>query len=474
MRSKTHVICMIATRAGILPVLFIAGAGGSAPVREQIALIRHLARQGYSSSQQLKVTESVGRFCDWVLLGEGRGIGERPAELPDILRRFLVARYKGTVGADGSDATGLRWLPVKAATVEADRRNLNRLSDFVATELGYFALNAEIRVDGFGPDGLAHRACTAILGPRRAVGLLAHLAHLRHRRSARIIGRVGTGARAAWGETDSQCFPMHRLTDLISAERSVAKRMLWIELAFGGVRLSEALNHFVDDVLPGRFRPVLFPGDAVSELPLIVIADPVSSTFTGSLELSSVEDRRQYLHRRYGLAPRPLRPRRGDPLHVGWKGMAHDDPFLLISQVYWSHHDWAREYWRLHRELLKIRRTVPPSVRDSHPYLYIVDQASRPNFGAPLKTHTAEKAFARVCARIGLRPYRAKASPHGLRHAYRRQLRLLGIAPRHIQRCMHHASPDAQDLYDRASAADINTALTSALSQPTPLRRGQE
>jgi hypothetical protein len=473
MRSKTHVICMISTRDGVLPVLFIAGAEESAPVCEQIALIRHLARQGYSPSQQLKVTESVGRFCDWLLLGEGGSAGKRPAVLPDMLRRFLVARYEGTVCSDGSDVTGLRWLPVKAATVETDRRNLNKLSDFAATELGYFALNDEIRVNNFGPDGLTHRACTAVLGPRRAVGLLAHLAHLRHPRSPRTVGKVATGRRPAWEASDSQCFPLHRLTDLISAEHSVAKRMLWIELAFGGVRLSEALNHFVDDVLPGKFRPMLFPGDVVSELPLVVLADPVSSTFIGSLELSSVEDRRQYLHRRYSLTPRPLRPRRGDPLHVGWKGMAHDDHNLMISQVYWSHRGWAGEYWRLYRKLLEIRSVVPSGVRDSHPYLYIVDQASRSNFGTPLKVHTAEKAFARLCTRIGLRPYRAKASPHGLRHAYRRQLRLLGIAPRHVQRCMHHATPDAQDLYDRASASDINTALTAALSTAGSLNGGQ-
>jgi hypothetical protein len=460
---------MISTREGVLPILFIAGEAGPAPVREQIALIRHLAQQGHSPSQQLKVTESVGRFCDWLLCGECRGVAKGPATLPDMLRRFLVARFEGTVSTDGSDATGLRWLPVKAATVETDRRNLNKLSDFAATELGYFALNAELRADNFGPDGLAHRACNAVLGPRRAVGLLAHLAHRRHPRSPRTVGRVATGARAAWGATDSHCFPLDRLADLISAERSVAKRMLWIELAFGGVRLSEALNHFVDDVLPGQFRPVLFPGDVASDLPLVVLADPVSSTFTGNTELSSVEDRRQYLHRRYGLVPRPLRPRRGDPLHVGWKGMSHDDQGLMISQVYWSHRGWAREYWHLYSRLLEIRSVVPSSVRNSHPYLYIVDQTSRSNFGTPLKVHTVEKAFARVCARIGLRPYRAKASPHGLRHAYRRQLRLLGIAPRHVQRCMHHATPDAQDLYDRASAADINTALAAVLSKAAPL-----
>lgn len=467
MRSGGHMICMIATREGVLPVLFAEGGSGPALLHGQLALIRHLARQGYSPSQQLKVTESVGRFCDWVRLGE-RASPPTMTSLPGMLRRFLVARYEGTVGPDGTDPTGLGWHPAKAPTVEADRRNLNKLSDFAAAELGCFPLNPTLRIEGYAWDGPGHRACNSVLGSRRRPDFLAHIAHRRRSRLPRVVGPVGVHARPAWGEADARCFPLDKLADLIAAERSVAKRMLWIELAFGGVRLSEALNHFVDDVLPGRCRQTLFPGDAASDLPLVVLADPIASSFTGSLETSSAEDRRQHLLRRYGLTPRPLRPRRGDPLHAGWKGMQHDEPGLLVSQVYWSHPGWAREYWRLHRELLEIRRAVPPAVRRSHPYLYVVDRPSRPNFGEPLKVHTAEKAFARACERIGLRPYRSKASPHGLRHAYRRQLRLLGVAPRHVQRCMHHATPDAQDLYDRATVADINAALSEALARRAP------
>ncbi len=465
MHGGTHVICMIATREGVLPVLFTEGATESAPVLGQLALVRHLARQGYSPSQQLKITESLGRFCDWVRFGEDAASLPALANLPDVLRRFLIARYNGTVGPDDADPTGLMWLPAKASTVEADRRNLAKMSDFAAAQLGALPLGGGLEIEGYTWDGPRHRASVVVLRPRRDPGLLAHLAHLRRGKPSRAVGPVSTRARPAWGETDARCFPLDRIGDLIAAEPSTAKRMLWIELAFGGVRLSEALNHFVDDVLPGRFRTTLFPGDAASELPLVVLADPVASSFTGSLETSSVEDRRQYLRRCFGLTPRPLLARRGDPLHAGWKGMAHDDAGLMISQVYWSHPGWAQEYWKLHRELLEIRHAVPAAVRKSHPYLYVVDRPSRLNFGEPLKVHTVEKAFAPACERVGLRPYRAKASPHGLRHAYRRQLRLLGIAPRHVQRCMHHASPDAQDLYDKVSAADVSAALASALAE---------
>ncbi len=158
MFGGTHVICMIATREGVLPILFAEETDGSAPVLGQLALVRHLARQGYSPSQQLKVTESLGRFCDWVRFGEGIVVAGTSTSLPDVLRRFLVARYNGTAGLDGVDVTGLGWRPAKASTVEADRRNLNKMCDFAAAHLGVLSLGAVLEITEYNWDGLQHRA----------------------------------------------------------------------------------------------------------------------------------------------------------------------------------------------------------------------------------------------------------------------------------------------------------------------------
>lgn len=454
--DRAHVIAVVATREGVLPLLFVDGPGGGGLLREQVALLRHLAGQGYSPSQQLKLTESIGRFCDWIQLGEDYPPAE-PDALPGMLRRFLLARYGGTVKPDGTDPTGLRWQPAKAQTVEMDRRHLNKLSAFVVSELGYFPLNPVTRVDGYTRDAVSFRGAEVVLASRRQqLDFLGHVAHKRAARPILSVGRIGRPRPQR--EDDGHAFPLDRLPDLIASEPSVVKRMIFIELAFGGVRISEALNHFVTDVLPGSRRPALFPDDSPSDLPLVVLADPVASVYTDSLAFSA-EDRRQYLRRCYGLLPRSERPRRGDSLHAGWKGMIYDNNNLLVSQVYWSHPRWARTYWNLYAELLEIRRSVPRGVRRSHPYLYVIDSPRRAEFGQPVKIHGIEKAFVRACERIGLQPYRSKASLHGLRHAYKRQLRLLGVRPSTIQRCMHHASPDSQDAYDKASAADINAAL---------------
>lgn len=456
--NRCHLIAVISTREGVLPLLFIDSPEGGVVMPEQVALVRHIASQGYSPSQQLKLTESIGRFYDWVQMGES-GVIHDPQKLPAILRRFLVARYKGTVQEDGSDPTGLFWSPAKTQTVEMDRRNLNKLSDFVAKELGYFPLNHGLRIADYWSDSAAFRETEFLLSNRRSqLDFLGYVANKRQSAPRRATGPVGRPRPQR--EDDGHAFPLDRLADLIVNERSVVKRMIFIELAFGGVRISEALNHFVTDVLSGNQRQALFPDDTPSDLPLVVLADPVSSIYVDTLAFSR-EDRRQYLWRRHKILPRPERARRGDPMHAGWKGMLFDNTNLLVSQVYWSHPEWARTYWRLYCELLEIRRSVPRTIIDSHPYLYINDSSHRVEFGQPVKIHAIEKAFARACERIGLQPYRGKVSLHGLRHAYKRQLRMMGIKPSTIQRCMHHASPDSQDAYDKVSARDINAAINA-------------
>lgn len=454
-----HVIIEISTPEGVLPFLIIDTPNGGSIMLEQVALVRRRAEQGYSPSQLNKLTESIGRFYDWIQLTERDPI-TTPDDLPPVIKRFLTARDKGTVLTDGTDPTGLLWRPVKSQTVETDRRNLNQLSDFVATDLGYFPLNPDIRVDGYKQGGTGYKNTQFLLSARRQqLDMFGYLAPLRSPKRKRAVGPSGAHPRIQ-REDSGHAFPLDRLGDLITSERSIVKRMIYIELAFGGARISEALNHFVTDVLPGSRRKALFPDDNLSDLPLLVLADPIESIYTDSLAFST-EDRRQYLMRRFGIPPRPSRPSRHDSLHAGWKGMLYDNDNILISQIYWSHPEWARTYWELYKELLEIRRSIPKKTRESHPYLYVNDYCSRAEFGLPVKIHTIEKAFVRACKRIGLKPYRSKVSLHGLRHAYKQQLKLQGQPPEIIQRCMHHISIDSQAAYSKASASDINTALQS-------------
>jgi len=257
-------------------------------------------------------------------------------------------------------------------------------------------------------------------------------------------------------------FPLELINDLIKAEKSISKKMIYLEFACGGLRISEPLHRFVTDVLPGRTRPMLFPRDTPSELPLVILADPVESLYTDSLNINSTTNRRQYLLKNYGLYPR--NEIKNGSLRAGWKGMLYDNGDLKISQIYWSNYYYAKLYFELYKQLMHIRQSVPKSIRDSHPYLYIVDNSKVKQFGQQLTIGNIEKSFARACKKIGLIPYRNKATPHGLRHGYKKQLEKLQLSASEIQVCMHHKSIGSQAAYALPDSKEINKKLFDILN----------
>jgi hypothetical protein len=230
--------------------------------------------------------------------------------------------------------------------------------------------------------------------------------------------------------------------------------------AFGGPRISEILNLWRCDVLPGRFRPTLFPDDKVSEVPLVVLAHPTQSLYVGHT-VHDGRDRLQHLHESYGLKPRYVQE--ANSLKAGWKGMLFDNDALLISQVFWSDRTWARVFYELFQQLRDhVLPTVPDVVRKGHPNLIINDSPSRREFGQPMKMSNFRKAYDRACRRIGVDANRFHNGVHGLRHLYKANLERLGLKPEEIRKAMHHISLASQQEYGQ-SAAQLNERLVTQL-----------
>ena len=114
---------------------------------------------------------------------------------------------------------------------------------------------------------------------------------------------------------------------------SVVQRMIFIEAAYGGPRPSEQLNQWIDDVLPGTFRKALVPDDEPSDWPLVVLAHPWESNWTGRMGDGSTT-RQELLWRQFGRYPRAVEEV-GPAVFAGWKGMAIENEARLISQIYW-------------------------------------------------------------------------------------------------------------------------------------------
>jgi integrase len=259
--------------------------------------------------------------------------------------------------------------------------------------------------------------------------------------------------RSAQGQT----MPRNEVDLTISAERNLSFKALWILLAYGGIRVSEALNLWCADIMPGSMIGQFERGFTQAQ-PLVVLADPVESRFVGDFRDSS-RTRLQYLQDKYGLIPRPNYPDK-HPLRAGWKGMLVSHERLSLSWVYWSYPQPARAFLELTATLLNLRRQFPAA--DHHPYFFI-NVANDKYRGQPLKYSNVMKAFERACERVDLEPHVAGRTIHGLRHFYKDTLeKILNLTPEIVQVMMHHTNISSQQDYGHRESATVHEALRSA------------
>nr|WP_246803754.1 tyrosine-type recombinase/integrase [Rhizobium leguminosarum] len=429
----------------LLPILVVDSADGVPLIPSEASLfVSSLSTNGDSFDKMQGAMFILSLLHDfiWWKYGAGSIAAER---LADTIAEFLRRRRSGL--------KELGWLPVKRETVERDRHYLCIYSDFCADRFGYFPL-IPLKPTPFPSGGRHYRQVMRQLARKKTM-LLGHLAST-HRPDQPVA--VAIREKTVKRRSSSRAY-MNRamIEDLIMATKSLSQRMVFTQAAFGGQRISEILNQWRCDVLPGRFRPVLFPDDVASDVPLIVLAHPSQSRYVGDQRPGKV-DRLQFLFRNYNeMVPRNLLE--GFPMEAGWKGMLMDNEDLLISQVFWADRSWAKVYYEMFQKLRdQVLPLVPQKIRNGHPYLCINDARWRDEFGQPMKMSNILKAFERACRRIGVDPDRIPDGIHGLRHSYKALLEDLGLEPEDVRKSMHHVSVESQKQYAH-SAARLNARL---------------
>lgn len=437
-----------------LPILVVDELDGSARiVPEVIRFLRALLGRGDSFSKMRSASHTLALLHDYMVLTMGAKTVTSDA-LPEVIAGFLRKRRQGTSGDDG-----LTWTPVKRDTVERDRSHLREFSEYCSREFGHFPLVPLRGHCALNQGGHSYQVVMHHLSKRRNM-LLGHL--IPSRPDFAMETPIGIGERPVRRRSSRKAFlSPAMIEDLIVETPSVVQRMVFIQAAYGGPRISETLNMWRCDVLPGRYRPTLFPDDKASDIPLVVLAHPSQSRYLGAIHPGGA-DRLQHLVASYGTQPRNLLD--VSPLRSGWKGMLFDNDDLLISQVFWADRTWALMYYELFQQLRdQILPLVDAGVRSSHPYLIINDSPSREEFGQPMKIANIRKAFGRACARIGVDVGRFRDGIHVLRHCYKARLERLGLTPEEIRIAMHHGSVSSQESYGR-SAARVSERLTLVMN----------
>ena len=376
-----------------------------------------------------------------------------PRGLRKLVEEYLLQRANGV--------SELGWPPLSRSALEAEARNIAESSDFSEREFGHLPLVGRCCVPL--PVSVQNRSSFWRLMALNERDLFSHLAIRRDPKQERIKIPKRANRR---GGTDSFVGMTEEFAwTLIGAERNPTYKALWILSFFGGPRLSEMLNLWVCDVLPGTWREYWFKGDVFVDLPLVVIADPWQSRWCGKLGDERIT-REEYLLRKFGLPPRPTMAEtdcgsnRGRV--AGFKGSNPTNRSGAMRQIFWAREEAARTFEVTVVEVMRTRNLMPRS--KLHPFLFVNTDPRKPNLqGDMLSASNARKAFERAVRRIGGIPYRSRNRPHGMRHLYKDLIKeLVNGDAGAIQICMGHRSRQSQDDYGSLDMRALRHAMAAA------------
>ncbi len=249
---------------------------------------------------------------------------------------------------------------------------------------------------------------------------------------------------------------IEEVLDIIRLETNPVFRALWIALTFGSHRLSEFLNVWQQDILPGRYRANFFGSNKGHGTTLILMAHPEDSTYLGETGFRKGCTRNEYLRKKYGLLPRSMLPR-SDKLRAGWKSMDMRG-YRITADTFWLHPNAAKAFDECARVIQNFHLLHRTSTH--HPYFFVNMFGSGDSLGQPLRISRVNKAWIAACRRAGVEPHKNGRNIQGLRHLAKWIAeQLLEMHPLDIQRVRGDKSINSQSAYAR-DAAFLHKRLT--------------
>jgi integrase len=442
-----------------LPLLLIETPSGEVSVSLQAAAYVRASASTRNQPSLTRDLKTFGRLYDFARITVPGGLSE-PGDLYYLVCLYLLHRSRGTIAADlQSTLGGLRWHALNPAGLAEERKAIGRLVRFQAISSGSFSLSSQkIPLN----DGGTTVKRLASLGGLSTRDFFSHLSAARAYWQARYGDEQPFSdiapARSRKRKQPLTVVPLHEILAIIDAEENPVFRALWIQAAFGGLRISEQLNQWKVDVLPPSARPSLF-GFADEDTILSVRADPRASRYVGDIGRPGLS-RGQFLHLNNLGIPRPDYPI-GHPFRAGWKGTDFCNDELLIHPVYWIDASAADQFAECAAEIRAFH--LRNHNCQCHPFFFVnIGTSAEDHLGQPIRISNVQKAWNRACRRCGLPPHRWGRRIHGLRHFYKFHAQHeLGLSAESIQIMLGHSTVDAQDDYGR-SAREANAALAAA------------
>jgi len=443
------------------PVLAVRTSAGEVLVpHSTLSWARHLTQQNRSPESVLQDLHTIGRFAEYVDRVHGSDELD-PDTLTLAIYAYVAYRAGNRLPGDPDCEALPNWPPVSESKAWNEYRALARFFSYSGA--------SDIKVDiahGVMPTKRFYDAAAAykVAGSR---DFFVHLAPQRERWRRMMVDsdlvdlreQLTIRPRNPTPTALTTTMSREEVEAIIRAERSPMFKALWILLAFGGCRISEALNLWQIDVMPGSWSRHFGDLDASGQ-PFVLLADPAEGRFVGDIG-NARTTRQDYLKDKYGRAPRSKLPSK-HPERAGWKSMLVLSSEWNASWIYWIDGPTADAFSQLAVEIRAFHRRYKTSER--HPYFF-ANMTRADSLGGLLKYRSAAKAFERACLRAGLDPHRFHRNIHGFRHFYKWYAeRELKLSPEIRQIMLHHRSIDSQVDYGR-KAADVAEALAKVMTQ---------
>lgn len=444
----------------LMPVLFVRKSTGS------VGCCREALEFAYASSRvhspgkvhaDIKTLAKLFMFVDAVTAGDEAD----EKDLEHIVYQYLSCRLVGSLDeSQRCKLGGLNWSAVRYATVLQEFRAIVRFFDFCAYHYGFVELVQHYQITS---GSNSFRQLHATLAAKKA-DFFSHLhasrLYWQNKRGSTKKQMPRLVSIPSQRQKEFRQFPdIEEVVGIVNATSNVVYKSIFILAAFGGLRVSEIVNLWSIDVLPGSLRPYFFEEitDFIDAECLVLRCDPVHSTYCGEISDSS-RTRLQFLRSEFGLLPRPMLDST-DRLYAGWKGTRFSGAGHL-HPVFWIEKSAARLFEST-CERIKSQISYMGSNR-SHPFLYVnLSDRSQRYLGHPTTIKQVQKALVRSCRRCGIDPRRRGANIHGLRHFYKWFAReQLNVPEEHIQVMMGHSSIHSQDDYGR-NASSLYELLSS-------------
>lgn len=424
---------IVADGAGVQSVLPV--------ILTEHGVLDQFARYIHESQHMSRSWQESATFAVQLLL-EYMEANQRYYDTPRALfMGFSNALYAGTV-SNRCDPSGLWWKPRQSQEAGKLIGHVTQFTDWLAN------VNADTKLQ-LNPWRQAtrheERLNWAAYSHRRDNAFLSHLWTSKPQTNlSRVVrARVLTVER----QTPLNSFPEEQFDLLVSdgfrrrtrdSHDSTDLRNVLITylMHWGGLRLSEALSLWSDDVC-------IEAGEVI-----VRVYHPQEG-----LTPQGKSNRASYLQSQYGLQPRNTLVKATDPLFLGWKNCLITDPQRKCFEVFFYPHEAGLIFGGLWRDY-HLRQRVRPQAGQGHPYAFTNKS------GQPYSHRMFRKAHELGIKRIGLMYEKILGTtPHGHRHAYGQRLAQAKAEPLLIKNAMHHKSITSSLVYTQPAAAQMRQSL---------------